>query len=80
MALDTYDTSVGHSFGLEIDGWQRPDEEARGVMMIPIPGAGMLKAVKGIEAAEAVPGIESVEITAHLNQPLTPLQIGRAHV
>lgn len=66
--------------GLEIDGWQRPDGEARGVMMIPIPGAGILKAIQGIEAAEAVPGIESVEITAQLNQPLTPLPEGESYL
>ncbi len=66
--------------GLEIDGWQQPDDEARGVMMIPIPGAGILKTVKGIEAAAAVPGIESVEITAQLNQPLTPLPEGESYL
>jgi biotin carboxylase len=53
---------------------------ARGVMMIPIPAAGLLKGVKGIEAAQAVPGIESVEITAKLNYPLVPLPEGESYL
>ncbi|MCB0179794.1 MAG: phosphoribosylglycinamide synthetase, partial [Anaerolineae bacterium] len=54
--------------------------EASGVMMIPIPMAGILKAVTGVEAAGQVPGIESVEITAKLNQPLTPLPEGDSYL
>ena len=45
-------------------------------MMIPIPQAGHLRAVRGKEAAEAVPGIEEVAITAHLGQELVPLPEG----
>ncbi len=65
--------------GLKIDSVQR-QAQARGVMMIPIPAAGILKAIKGVEAAEAVPGIDSVEITAQLNQPLTPLPEGESYL
>lgn len=54
--------------------------QASGVMMIPIPEAGLLKGVAGIEAAEAVPLIESVEITAPLNYPLTPLPEGESYL
>jgi len=57
-----------------------PDLIARGVMMIPIPAAGLLKGVKGIEAAERVPGIESVEITAKKNYPLLPLPEGESYL
>ena len=54
------------------------DRERRpaGVMMIPIPRAGRLRAVRGQEAAEAVPAIEEVAITAHLEQELVPLPEG----
>lgn len=38
--------------------------QASGVMMIPIPAAGTLDHVGGIEGSQAVPGIKSVEITA----------------
>ena len=65
--------------GLPIDNLNR-EEQASGVMMIPIPSAGMLKAVSGIEAAQAVPGIESVEITAKINQPLVPLPKGDSYL
>jgi hypothetical protein len=53
---------------------------ARGVMMIPIPAAGLLKGVKGVEAAKAVAGIESVEITGRLNYPLVPLPEGESYL
>jgi biotin carboxylase len=60
--------------------WKIPslDRERRpaGVMMIPIPRAGHLRAVRGKEAAEAVPGVEEVAITAHLGQELVPLPEG----
>jgi biotin carboxylase len=61
--------------------WQfTPSPQASGVMMIPIPEAGLLKGVTGVEAAEAVPLIESVEITAPLNYPLTPLPEGESYL
>ncbi len=65
--------------GLDIEKLVR-EQQARGVMMIPIPGMGMLKSVAGVEAAEAVPRIESVQITAKLNQPLIPLPKGDSYL
>jgi len=49
-------------------------------MMIPIPAAGHLRAVSGVEAASAVPGIEKVEITARMNHPLIPLPEGDSYL
>ena len=49
-------------------------------MMIPIPGAGMLKQVDGIAAATAVPGIEEIDITAQLNYPIVPLPEGDSYL
>ncbi|MCC7023374.1 MAG: ATP-grasp domain-containing protein [Thermomicrobiales bacterium] len=54
--------------------------EAAGVMMIPIPKGGILRGVSGIEAARAVPGVTGVEITAPLNQPVTPLPEGASYL
>jgi len=44
------------------------------------PAAGTLVRVGGLEAAQAVPGIESVEITAKLNYPLVPLPEGDSYL
>jgi biotin carboxylase len=68
-----------HALGEEIAGIER-DSHAAGVMMIPIPGAGILKAVHGVEEAEAVPLITGVEITAKLNHQLTPLPEGASYL
>jgi hypothetical protein len=49
-------------------------------MMIPIPKAGILRAVDGIEEASAVPGITGIEITARLNYPIVPLPEGASYL
>ncbi len=68
-----------HALGEEVAGIER-DSHAAGVMMIPIPGAGILKAVHGVEEAEATPLITGVEITAKLNHQLTPLPEGASYL
>ena len=65
--------------GLEIERLER-EQRAGGVMMIPIPGAGLLKRVEGVEHARAVPGIENIQITAKLNYPLVPLPEGDSYL
>ena len=77
MALE--ELILRQAVGLEIGSFSRTSE-ASGVMMIPIPTAGILKAVVGVEAARQVPGVESVDITAKLNQPLTPLPEGDSYL
>ncbi len=57
-----------------------PAARPGGVMMIPIPEAGVLRRVDGLEAAAAVSGVESVEITARLDQTLTPLPEGESYL
>ena len=64
-----------HALGWPIASLARERRPA-GVMMIPIPRAGRLQAVRGTEAAGAVPGIEEVTITAHAGQDLVPLPEG----
>jgi len=49
-------------------------------MMIPIPEAGILRAVHGGDKAKAVTGIEDVQITAQRNYPLVPLPEGDAYL
>jgi biotin carboxylase len=64
-----------HALGWPIASLARERRPA-GVMMIPIPRAGRLGGVRGLEAAEAVDGIEEVTITAHVGQELVPLPEG----
>src|SRR6266699_430359 len=68
-----------HAIGQEIASIER-EERAAGVMMIPIPAAGMLKAVHGIEEARAVPLVTGVQITAKLNHLLIPLPEGASYL
>jgi biotin carboxylase len=51
-------------------------EGAAGVMMIPIPRAGVLEEVLGVAEARAVPAIEDVTISAHAGSTLVPLPEG----
>ena len=56
------------------------EQRAAGVMMIPIPAAGILQRVEGVDAAQAIPLIEGVEITARINYPITPLPEGESYL
>lgn len=53
---------------------------ASGVMMVPIPEAGVLRGVHGVEDAAAVPGIESVEIAVPLHHSVIPLPEGDSYL
>jgi biotin carboxylase len=64
-----------HALGRPIASLDR-EQRAAGVMMIPIPRAGRLRAVHGEAAARAVARIEDVTITAHREQELVPLPEG----
>ena len=64
-----------HGLGMPIPSLQR-ERFAAGVMMIPIPGAGTLREVRGIAAAKAVPLIDDVQITAHPGERLVPFPEG----
>ncbi len=59
--------ALGHDTGAIVR-----ERTASGVMMIPIPRAGILREVGGIEAARAVPHIDEVRISAARGQPLAP--------
>jgi hypothetical protein len=51
-----------------------------GVMMIPIPAAGVYEGVSGIEQAEAVPHITEVIITAKHGHRIVPLPEGNSYL
>ena len=67
------------AFGLEIESLSR-ENHAGGVMMIPIPDTGLLRRVEGVPEAQAVPGIEEIQITAKLNYPIVPLPEGDSYL
>jgi biotin carboxylase len=52
------------------------EKRASGVMMIPIPRAGILREVRGLESARASALIEEVTITMHRGARLEPLPRG----
>ena len=49
------------------------EKSAVAVMMIPVPRAGTLDGVNGVEAAFGVPLVTDVIVTAHSGQELVPL-------
>lgn len=53
---------------------------ASGVMMIPVPEAGVYLGVDGIESALATPGVEDVVITAKPAEKLVPLPEGASYL
>ncbi|HEU5100694.1 MAG TPA: ATP-grasp domain-containing protein [Roseiflexaceae bacterium] len=65
--------------GLDVDALGRSGA-AGGVMMIPIPGAGLLRRVEGVAESAAVLGVDEVDITAQLNYPIVPLPEGDSYL
>jgi hypothetical protein len=63
------------------DDYESPvaDVQPSGVMMIPVPSAGVLREIRGVGRAEAVTGIDVVHISAHVGQKLVPLPEGSAY-
>jgi biotin carboxylase len=68
-----------HALGMGIPSLER-ERQAAGVMMIPIPRAGVLKEVRGQAEARSVPGIEEIAITAHAGEDLVPLPEGARYL
>jgi biotin carboxylase len=64
-----------HALGWSIATLER-EHPAAGVMMIPIPRAGILRKVDGLDDAKAAQHVEDVVISAHVGQELTPLPEG----
>jgi formate-dependent phosphoribosylglycinamide formyltransferase (GAR transformylase) len=68
-----------HALGLETEILER-ERRAAGVMMIPIPKAGILRQVTGQEHAKRVRGIEDISITIPLGQEVVPLPEGSRYL
>ncbi|MDE3086615.1 MAG: ATP-grasp domain-containing protein [Acidobacteriota bacterium] len=61
---------LAHALGRPLA--ERPAEGASGVLMIPIPSAGLLLGVEGTDAARAVAGVTEVDITVAPGRPVAP--------
>jgi biotin carboxylase len=70
---------LSNAAGLDTSRFVRT-KGAHGVMMIPIPGEGILRSVGGISEAEAIHGVSGVMITLPLGAPVTPLPDGDKHL
>ena len=68
-----------HALGMSIHEYTRAPGAA-GVMMLPIPEAGVLRGVGGSEEALDVPGIEGLEITIAVGQRVVPLPEGNRYL
>jgi len=77
-AMSLEDLLLRHAVG-EAPRWRREDD-ASGVMMIPIPRRGILRGVEGVDAARAVGGIVDLHITAKIDQLLVPLPEGASYL
>ena len=70
--------NLRHALGESVAGVSR-EQRAAGVLMLHPTQAGQFQAVLGVEAAEAVPGIESVVVSAHADQTFEPLPDGAVY-
>jgi len=70
---------VRHAMGMSGTDIDR-EEDASGVMMIPVPKSGTLEKVEGEEQARATPGIEDVQITARLHDFLAAWPEGSTYL
>jgi biotin carboxylase len=77
MALE--ELILRNALGLPIASLER-ERPAAGVLMIPIPRAGVLEGIQGIDRARAVSGIVEVTISAHAGQRLVPLPEGSRYL
>lgn len=68
-----------HALRLELPPLER-EHAAAGVMMLPIPQAGILSEVQGEKEALAVDGIEEVSVTARPGEILVPLPEGTRYL
>jgi len=69
---------IAHASGQPL-AYERP-VDAAGVLMIPIPRAGILRRIEGISAARAVPYLEDISIAIREGYELVPLPEGASYL
>jgi len=70
---------IRHAIGQPVETLQR-EQQAAGVMMIPVPKAGILGEVRGKTAAYHVDGIVEVSITIPIGGEVVPLPEGARYL
>ncbi len=70
---------IRHAIGEPVETFQR-EQRAAGVMMIPVPKAGILGEVRGETAAYRVEGIVEVNITIPIGGEVVPLPEGARYL
>ncbi len=70
---------IRHAIGQQVEELQR-EQQAAGVMMIPVPKAGILGEVRGKTAAHCVDGIVEVNITIPIGGEVVPLPEGARYL
>jgi biotin carboxylase len=78
-AMSLEEVIIRHALGEETGSISR-ESQAAGVMMIPIPRAGILREVLGVDQARAVANIEDIVITAHVTQHIQPPPEGASYL
>jgi phosphoribosylaminoimidazole carboxylase (NCAIR synthetase) len=78
-AIGLEEVLLRHAARLPWEDWTL-ESEASGVMMIPIPAAGIFRGVEGESRALAVEGVTDLQITTRLDQPIQPLPEGASYL
>jgi biotin carboxylase len=68
-----------HAAELPGSDWRR-EPDSSGVMMIPVPGSGILERVEGEEASRRVKQVTGVEITARLHDHIEAWPAGSSYL
>ncbi len=88
LCSDTLEFSGGMSLeemillnavGADVSRFER-EQQPSGVMMLPIPRAGTLHAVHGLEDAKAAPGIVDVTVSIPIGAQVVPLPEGNRYL
>ena len=69
---------IAHATGKPLE--MQAEVGAAGVLMIPIPGAGIMRRVEGITAARAVPFVKDILINIREGYELVPLPEGSSYL
>ena len=70
---------IRHAIGQHVDNLHR-EKQAAGVMMIPVPKAGILGEVRGKTVARKVDGVTEIDITIPIGGEVVPLPEGARYL